>query len=45
MIYLQNKQKAGAIKTQIYSPLRVMTKADVKAGTCWDPEQYAKLLR
>ena len=19
--------------------------ADVKAGTCWDPEQYAKLLR
>lgn len=45
MTYLQNKQKAGTIKTQIYSPTRVMTKADVKAGTCWDPEQYAKLLR
>jgi ribose transport system substrate-binding protein len=42
---LQGKQKAGAVKFQLYSPTRVMTKADVKAGTCWDPEQYAKLLR
>jgi len=45
MIALQNKQGAGKIKTQIYSPTHVMTKADVKPGTCWDPEQYAKILR
>jgi ABC-type sugar transport system substrate-binding protein len=42
---LQNKQGAGAIKTQMYSPTRLMTKEDVKAGTCWDPQQYAKILR
>jgi ABC-type sugar transport system substrate-binding protein len=45
MIALQNNQGAGAIKTQIYSPTRVMTKEDVKEGTCWDPQQYAKILR
>ncbi|MET3616133.1 ABC-type sugar transport system substrate-binding protein [Rhizobium aquaticum] len=45
MAALQNKKGAGAIKTQIYSPTYVMTKADVKAGTCWDPQQYAKILR
>jgi ribose transport system substrate-binding protein len=45
MIALQNGQGAGAIKTQIYSPTRVMTKDDVQAGTCWDPQQYAKILR
>ncbi|WP_247880513.1 sugar ABC transporter substrate-binding protein [Ochrobactrum sp. Q0168] len=44
-IALQNKQGAGAIKTQIYAPSRVMTKEDVKEGTCWDPQQYAKILR
>lgn len=45
MMALQNNQGAGAIKTQIYSPTRVMTKEDVKEGTCWDPQQYAKILR
>jgi ABC-type sugar transport system substrate-binding protein len=45
MIALQNNKGAGAIKTQIYSPTRVMTKDDVQAGTCWDPQQYAKILR
>jgi ribose transport system substrate-binding protein len=45
MIALQNNKGAGAIKTQIYSPTRVMTKEDVQAGTCWDPQQYAKILR
>jgi ribose transport system substrate-binding protein len=45
MAALQNKQGAGAIKTQIYSPTHLMTKDDVKAGTCWDPQQYAKILR
>ena len=45
MVALQNKKGAGSIKTQIYSPTRVMTKADVKEGTCFDPEYYAKLLR
>ncbi len=45
MVALQNKQGGGAIKTQIYSPTRVMTKEDVKQGTCWDPQQYAKILR
>ena len=45
MMALQNNQGAGAIKTQIYSPTRVMTKQDVQAGTCWDPQQYAKILR
>ncbi|MCJ8056108.1 sugar ABC transporter substrate-binding protein [Shinella curvata] len=45
MIALQNNQGAGAIKTQIYSPTRVMTKEDVKEGSCWDPQQYAKILR
>lgn len=45
MIALQNKKGAGAVKTQIYSPTRVMTKDDVQAGTCWDPQQYAKILR
>lgn len=44
-IALQNGQGAGAIKTQIYSPTQVMTKDDVKPGTCWDPQQYAKILR
>lgn len=42
---LQAKKGAGAVKFQLYSPTRVMTKDDVKAGTCWDPEKYAKLLR
>ena len=45
MVALQNNQGAGAIKTQLYSPTRVMTKEDVQAGTCWDPQQYAKILR
>jgi ribose transport system substrate-binding protein len=45
MVALQNGQGGGAIKTQIYSPTRVMTKEDVKPGTCWDPQQYAKILR
>ncbi len=45
MVALQNKKGAGAIKTQIYSPVRMMTKADVKDGTCFDPEYYAKMLR
>lgn len=45
MVALQNKKGGGAIKTQIYSPTRVLTKADVKDGTCFDPEQYAKMLR
>jgi ribose transport system substrate-binding protein len=45
MVALQNKKGAGAIKTQIYSPYRYMTKADVKDGTCFNPEEYAKILR
>lgn len=45
MMALQNGQGGGAIKTQIYSPSFVMTKADVKDGSCWNPDQYAKLLR
>jgi ABC-type sugar transport system substrate-binding protein len=45
MVALQNKKGAGAVKTQIYSPIRMMTKADVKDGTCFDPEYYAKMLR
>jgi len=42
---LQTNQKAGSLKFQLYSPTRVLTKADVKAGTCFDPAFYAKLLR
>ena len=45
MILLQAKQPAGAIKFQRYSPTRVMTKADVKADTCWKPDVYATLLK
>lgn len=45
MVALQNKKGAGVIKTQIYSPYRYMTKADVKDGTCFNPEDYAKILR
>ena len=45
MIALQNGQGGGKIKTQIYSPSFVMTKDDVRDGTCWDPQSYAKLLR
>ena len=45
MVALQNKQGGGAIKTQIYSPYRYMTKDDVKDGTCFNPEDYARLLR
>ena len=45
MVALQNKKGGGAIKTQMYSPTRVMTKDDVKDGTCFDPEYYAKMLR
>jgi len=42
---LQSGQAAGTIKSQIYSPTRILTKADVKAGTCFDPAQYAAILR
>jgi ABC-type sugar transport system substrate-binding protein len=42
---LQTNQKAGSLKFQLYSPTRLLTKADVKAGTCFDPAVYAKLLR
>lgn len=45
MTALQNNKGAGAVKTQIYSPTQLMTKDDVKAGTCWNPDQYAKILR
>ncbi|AKQ53479.1 sugar ABC transporter substrate-binding protein [Bordetella hinzii] len=45
MVALQNKKGGGAIKTQMYSPYRYMTKADVKDGTCFNPEEYAKILR
>lgn len=45
MVALQNKQGGGAIKTQIYSPYRYMTKDDVHDGTCFNPEEYAKILR
>jgi ribose transport system substrate-binding protein len=45
MVALQNKKGAGALKTQIYSPTRVMTASDVRPGTCWDAQQYAKILR
>ena len=45
MVALQNKKGGGAIKTQMYSPYRYMTKEDVKDGTCFNPEEYAKILR
>lgn len=45
MVALQNKQGGGAIKTQMYSPYRYMTAADVKDGTCFNAEDYAKILR
>lgn len=45
MVALQNNQGGGAIKTQIYSPYRYMTAADVKDGTCFNAEDYAKILR
>ena len=45
MVALQNKQGGGAIKTQIYSPYRFMTKDDVRDGTCFNPEEYARILR
>jgi ribose transport system substrate-binding protein len=42
---LQSKPKAGSIKYMAYSPYRTMTKADVKQDTCWNPDNYAKLLK
>jgi ribose transport system substrate-binding protein len=45
MMLLQSKQSPGAIKFQMYSPTRVMTKEDVKQGTCWNPDIYANLLK
>lgn len=45
MVALQNNQGGGAIKTQIYSPYRYMTAADVKDGTCFNAEDYAEILR
>lgn len=45
MVSLQNKKSGGAIKTMLYSPYRYMTKADVRDGTCFNPETYAKILR
>lgn len=45
MVALQNKKEDKVIKTEIYSPVRMMTKDDVEAGTCFDPGQYAKMLR
>lgn len=45
MVALQNGQGGGAIKTQIYSPYRYMTKDDVRDGTCFNPEEYARILR
>lgn len=44
-IALQNKQGGGAIKTQLFSPYRYMTRDDVKDGTCFNPEEYARILR
>lgn len=45
MVALQNGKGAGQVKTQMYSPSYVMTKEDVKDGTCWDPQVYASMLR
>ncbi len=32
---LQNKQKAGAVKTTLFSPLTFMTKDNITPGSCW----------
>jgi len=32
---LQNKQKAGAVKTTLFSPLTFMTKDNINPGSCW----------
>lgn len=42
---LQSKQRAGKVKTQIYVPWHVLTKANVKPGTCWDANAFAKMLK
>lgn len=44
MIALQNGG-GGNLKTQIFSPISIMTKDNVESATCWDPEVYASRLR
>ncbi|MEI2386938.1 sugar ABC transporter substrate-binding protein [Breoghania sp. JC706] len=44
MVAMQNGG-GGKMKTQIYSPSFVMTKDNVDEASCWNPENYAKLLR
>ena len=45
LVLLQSKQPAGALKFNMYSPTRVMTKDDVKDGACWNPDTYASILK
>lgn len=45
MVALQNKQGAGKVKTMLYSPTSVMTKENVGKFSCWNAEDYAKILR
>ena len=33
------------MKFQAYSPIRVMRKQDIVVGTCWNVDDYAKVLR
>lgn len=44
MIALQNGG-GGKTKTQIFSPMYMMTKDNVDSASCWDAEMYAKRLR
>ena len=35
---LQTKPKAGAVKSILYSPLTVITKDNVRPGSCWSKD-------
>lgn len=42
---LQAKPKPGSMKFQAYSPTRVLRKGDVKPGSCWNADEFAKVLK
>lgn len=44
-LLLQARPKPGSVKYQAYSPTQVLRKQDVRAGTCWNADNYAKLLK
>ena len=39
---MQSGIKPGTVKTWLYTPEHITTKADIKNGTCWNLKDFAK---